>query len=83
MQLEKAGCCQTSITDVLLGETTCFGLRSLGAHPLSCTANCSKMGTDFFLHTADTQRALFLCKINEAMLSLVNFPSSLPALAAL
>lgn len=42
LALEKAGCCQTSITDVLRGERACCGLHSLRAHPLSSTANCSR-----------------------------------------
>lgn len=44
----KAGCCQTSITDVLLGKTTCCGLRSLRVRPQNCAANCSKIELMFF-----------------------------------
>lgn len=66
LALEKAGCCQTSITDVLLGKTTCCGLRSLRVRPQNCTANCSKIALIFFpSYSRYTQCALFLCKINK------------------
>lgn len=42
LALEKAGCCQTSITDVLCGERACRGLHPLRACPLSSTASCFK-----------------------------------------
>lgn len=48
LALEKTNCCQTTITDVLLAETACCGLRSLRVHPLSCTASCFKTGLIFF-----------------------------------
>lgn len=50
LALEKTNCCQTTITDVLLAETACCGLRSLRVHPLSCAASCSKADwIDFFV----------------------------------
>lgn len=64
-----AGCCQTSITDVLLGETACCGLHSLRVRPLSCTASSSEIELTFFspLHIVMILQiyAVFLCKIDK------------------
>lgn len=86
LALEKAGCCQTSITDVLPGETACCGLHSFRACPLSCSTSCSKieflLGFFFPLHIVVILQLHTACcasvlrQRNNRFCLLLTFPSS-------